>query len=355
MRVDMTRPNAPYLRDLSRALDGAGDLSFLDGAHVLATGASGLIGSFFVDALMLANARGLNVRVCAMARDLKRLRARFEGWAGDARLCLAAGDLSRLDADLPGTAFDFILHAASPAHPVAFASDPVGTFKANVLGAMNLLERLRAQGRGRLVFLSSGEVYGQMRDGESDFDEKSCGYIDCALPRSCYPEGKRAAETLLAGYVSQYGVDALAARACYVYGAGITGENSRADAQFLRNALAGEDIVLKSAGSQVRTYLYVADAVPALIYLLRDGARGEPYNIADENAKVSIRAYAHTLARLAGVNLRVEAPDDTEKAGYSTVPRSTLRARKLLALGWRPRFSLEEGLAATLEIARAWR
>jgi nucleoside-diphosphate-sugar epimerase len=179
---------------------------------------------------------------------------------------------------------DYVIHAACSAHPLAYSTDPVGTMQANLMGTMELLEYLRGCEGARFVFLSTGETYGENPDLPDGFAEESHGYVNPMNPRSCYPESKRAAETLCASYAAQYGVDALVVRLCHVYGPTITGANSRADAQFLRKALAGEDIVMKSTGAQVRSFCYVPDAAAALFTVLLKGETGQAYNIANKKS-----------------------------------------------------------------------
>ena len=174
------------------------------------------------------------------------------------------------------------------------------------------------------------------------------------LPRACYPESKRAAETLCASYAAQYGVDALVARLCHVYGPTFTASNSRADAQFIRKALAGEDIVMKSTGSQVRSFCYVADAVNALLTLLA-GAKGQAYNVANRASVASIRQYAETLADIAGVKVVFDVPPEAEKAGYTKITRAVLNPAKLEGLGWTPRYDLRQGLEATYRCCKGSR
>ena len=222
--------------------------------------------------------------------------------------------------------------------------------QANILGTMHLLELVRKTG-GRFILCSTGEIYGENPDADG-FDEQGFGKIDSMAARSCYPESKRAAETLCASYVRQYNADALAARLTYTYGATITTKNSRADAQVLRKALGGEDIVMKSAGSQMRSYCYAPDAAAALIYLMLKGEAGQAYNIADPDCAVSIKTYAQTLADLAGVKLVFDLPPEHEQAGYSRVSKAILKSEKLRALGWSAKYDLREGLRRTLEISR---
>ena len=135
----------------------------------------------------------------------------------------------------------------------------------------NLLE-LAKKCRARVLYVSSGEVYG-FNTGVESFTEDYCGPLSLLTPRACYPSGKRAAETLCACYYAQYNVEAVIARPCHVYGPTMTKADSRAVAQFIRNALNHEDIVMKSRGTQVRSMCYVADCAAALLTVL---LKGEP-------------------------------------------------------------------------------
>ena len=332
-----------YARSLMAACGDMPGLEALKGTRMLITGATGLIGSCLVDALLLLNGtQGTAIEVYAAGRSASGMGERFGAAVNDPRFHYvsydAAGPLS-LDFEA-----DYVVHAATSAHPLAYATDPVGILKANVIGTMNLLEALRSWGHGRFLLLSSGEIYGENPTLPEGFSEADTGAIDTMRPRACYPEGKRAAETLCASYVAQYGVNARVARLCHVYGPTFTASNSRADAQFLRNALHGRDIVMKSAGSQVRSWCYVADAVSALLTLLLRGEAGQAYNVANRHATASIREYAQTLADIAGVKLVFEQPPELEKAGYTPISRAVLNPAKLEGLGWQARFALREGL-----------
>ena len=335
-----------YAHMLREACDGAVNPDALKGARVLVTGATGMIGSALVDALLYMNAaRGMGFEIYAVGRSEAGVRGRFGSAADDPRFHYVPYDATKpLSLDFEA---DCVVHAATSAHPLAYATDPVGIMQANVVGAMNLLEALRSWGHGRFLLLSTGEIYGENPTLPEGFSETDAGVIDAMKPRACYPEGKRAAETLCACYAAQYGVDALVARLCHVYGPTFTATNSRADAQFLRNALAGRDIVMKSQGSQVRSWCCVADAVRALLTLLAVGERGQAYNVANRRSVASIREYAGTLADIAGVKLGFELPPELEKAGYTRVSRAVLNPSKLEGLGWQARYDLRAGLEET--------
>lgn len=221
--------------------------------------------------------------------------------------------------------------------------------KANLFGTMNLLE-LAKKSNSKFLYLSSGEIYGNNID--HDFTEDDLGAVDTKLARSCYPESKRAAETLCVSYCDQFGIHTNIARLCYVYGHTITDDNSRADAQFLRNVLLGKDIVMKSQGLQRRTYCYVADAVSALLFILLNGVKSEVYNIANPNSIATIAQYAQILANIAKVNLKFELPDEIEQKGYSKQADSILSAQTLISCGWNPFYDLKNGLEHTFKIKK---
>lgn len=306
---------------------------------ILVTGANGLIGSYLVDYLSYAGAN-----VYALSRSLEKLKKRFS----------KNSEINYIEQDLnnPFTTnltFDYIIHAASNAHPLAFSIDPVGTMKTNLFGTMNLLEHVKKSG-GKLLYISTGEIYGNNTDHA--FTEKDLGIVDTKIARSCYPESKRAAETLCISYNAQYNINVNIARLCYVYGPTITETNSRADAQFLRNALNNEDIILKSNGTQKRTYCYIADAVSAILYILLNGDTAEVYNVANSNSIISVADYAKEVANLTNVKVKFEIPDAIEAKGYSKQADSILNADKLINLGWHPIYDIRQGLTNTIKIKK---
>lgn len=318
--------------------------------NILVTGAAGLIGSTLIDRLVeIAQDYNTNMIIFALGRNINKLEERFaEHISSGVVLRLIEGDVTN---NLPEVQADYIVHAASPAHPLAYSQTPVDVMKANLIGTINMLE-LAKRNRSRLLFVSSGEIYGTSDVPDSAFQESDYGYIEILNPRSCYPESKRAAETLCAGYHIQYGVDTVIARLCHVYGPSIIDNNSRADAQFLRNALRNEDIVMKSPGTQTRSFCYVKDAVAGILHILVMGASGEAYNVANKNSVATIREYAETLASISGVRIKNEYPSEQEAKGYSQISRAVLDASKLERLGWEPRYDLRQGLSDTYNCLR---
>ena len=317
-------------------------LNELKNKKILITGANGLIGSYLVYFLDYLNTiKKFNLSIIVMSRSKERLEKTFDGL----NITILEQDLNEPIKYLIKA--DYIIHAASNAHPLAYSKDPAGTMKTNLIGTINLLEQIKNTST-KFLYLSSGEIYG--RSLNRPFTENDLGEIDTKDVRSCYPESKRAAETLCQSYMAQYGVHINIARLCYIYGATITETNSRADAQFLRNALNDENIVLKSEGLQKRSYCYVADCVSALLTILLKAPAGEVYNIANPDSVVTIQEYAQTLADIAGVKLTFDLPDNIEAKGYSKQTDAVLSAEKLINLGWKANFQFKKGIEHTYKI-----
>lgn len=313
----------------------------LNGKNILVVGATGLIGSCLVKVLM---ATGTDCNVYASGRNRKRAERIFAEYSDDARFHFLEYDVTKpLQSDVT---FHYIIDAASGANPIAFSTDPVGVMTANFLGVNNLLAYGVQHGMERFVYVSSGEVYGE-GDGR-EFSEDYSGYVNPMSPRSCYPSSKRAAETLCASYAQQYGVECLVARPCHVYGPGFTESDTRVYAQFIRNVLRGEDIVMKSTGEQFRSWCYDVDCATALLYILLKGESGLAYNIADNNSNISIRELAEMTASIGGTKVRIELPSDIEKRGFNPVTKSVFSNQRLMDLGWKPLHSMRESLENTI-------
>lgn len=313
--------------------------------RILITGATGLIGTSLINKILDDNDAGCKEYcVTALVRNEEKAKKRFEAELNRNDFGLLVGDVTNKETFDNGE-WNYIIHAAGNSHPKAFSLNPVETMTANLLGTMNLLEYSKNHNVKKMLYLSTGEIYGNAPITSDDgWDENTSGTIDSMNPRSCYPESKRAAETLCVSCFKEYGVNVTIARLGYIFGASITEENSRADAQFLRNALAGEDIVMKSKGEQLRSYCYVKDCTNALMCLLKNGANGEAYNVTNKNCTHTIREYAKTLAETFGVKVVFDIPDEIEKSGYSTMKKEVLNPDKLYGLGWKPEYSLREAM-----------
>ena len=228
----------------------------------------------------------------------------------------------------------------------------VGTIIGNIEGTYNLLEYTKAHGGKRFLFVSSGEVYGNGDLSLDEFKEEYLGAIDITSPRSCYPQSKRAVENLCASYSSQYELETVVVRPCHTYGPGITETDSRANAQFIRNALNNEDIIMKSAGNQLRSYNYIADCASGLITVLINGKSGAPYNIANPNVRITIAKLAEIIAKAVNKKVIFADPSVLDIANRTPIAKQVLSSKKLENLGWVPMFNANEGVEHTIKILK---
>ncbi len=364
--------NDLYNKDLAAA--AALDLPWekLDGKTIVISGATGLLGSTLIDVLMKKNAESgegagasmrLGCRIAALGRSREKAEKRFAPYIGSGHFFFVPCDINdaqglrdALDlffgTDGRSLKADYIFHAASNTHPVAYAKDPIGTVVTNIIGLNNLLEYASDHGCTRFLFASSNEIYGENRGDTELFDESYCGYIDCNTLRAGYPESKRAGEALCQAYIRQKDLDAVIVRFTRSFGPALLRSDTKALSQFLQKGVAREDIVLKSEGKQFYSYTYAPDAVSGLLTCLMKGTCGEAYNVADERCNIALRDLAGIIAGYAGTKVVFELPDAVEAAGYSKATKALLDSSKLKALGWQAQFDMKSALAHTIEILR---
>lgn len=317
-----------------------GDLS---GKNILVTGATGLICSTLVEVLM--SHKGQDYHVYASGRNESKVNTLFAKYADSPYFHFLKYDVRKpLNSDIT---FHIIVAGAGVASPQLYVTDPVNVMKSNFDGVDNLLFYGVNHGLEKFLYVSSGEIYGE-GDGRV-FTEDYSGYVNCATLRACYPSAKRAAETLCIAYGHQYGIDIRIARPCHIYGPNFNDSDRRVYAQFIRNVLAGEDIVLKSTGAQVRSWCYVVDCASAMLYMLMNGEKGNAYNIADDSSNISIKELADIIAEIGGQQVVMGLPSDEEKAGYNIVTKSLFSTEKLQTLGWTVNGSMKQKLYNTIK------
>ncbi|MCD8346665.1 MAG: NAD(P)-dependent oxidoreductase [Lachnospiraceae bacterium] len=339
-----------YEKEIEPYMTGPVPWEGLAGKTILVVGANGVIGAAIVRLLLHRNrCQAGGMRILAVSRSRERFMECFAGQYEKGELFYYSMDISE-KVQLPERA-DYVICAAGDGDPASFAVHPVEVMRTNLAGLDHLLCYSRQCGCGRVLYLSSGEIYGQSVEGKI-FDETFCGYVDHAKARSCYPAAKRAAEVLCQSWIQEYGADIVIARPCHIFGPDLKAADSRAVAQFLFQAACGRELVMKSDGRQQRSMCYSFDCAEALLMILLFGKRGEAYNIAGKEQVVSIRQLAEMIADAGKVGFRIETPTQSEKSSYNPVEKSILDWHKLYALGWRPRKSIREGIHSTLEIMK---
>lgn len=238
---------------------------------------------------------------------------------------------------------DQIYNLACPASPPHYQFNPIKTLKVSVLGTMNMLG-LAKRTKARILQASTSEVYG---DPEiSPQVEEYWGHVNCIGVRSCYDEGKRAAETLCFDYLRTNNVDIRVIRIFNTYGPGMHPYDGRVVTNFIMQALNNEDITIYGDGSQTRSFCYVDDQVEALIRLMNQEETNGPVNCGNPN-EFTMKELAEVVLEVTGSKSKISyhpLPGDDPKQRKPDITK----AKKFLN-GWEPKIQLREGITKTTQ------
>lgn len=341
--------NTIIKEDLDRIINSNIKWDKLKDSKVLITGASGMIGSYLTRVLIELNKRNsMNIEIYVLVRNPQK----FTSDILDNVKVIKQSVNDKIETDVK---FEYILHTASPASPLIMKDDPVGTIGANVLGAWNTLQLANNENNKGYLFISSREIYGQPYDNQDKFDENTYGLVDPLDPRSCYPEGKKAAETMCASFRKQYGINTKIARLAHTYGPGMSIDDGRVQADFFRDVLNNRNIVLKSAGTSIRTYTYIADAIKAIYVILLNSPYEEiVYNISSEESTVSIKELAQEMVNAfpeKNLKLVFDIPENNQE-GTAPFTKGILDSNKIKKLGWQADNNLHEGIRRTISFLK---
>lgn len=334
-------------RDIDIILSNPIDWELFRNKTVLVTGATGRLGMYFVEAISKANIDwNLNITLLALARSEQKLQQVFGVSLQLPYIHALIQDIiTPIEWEGP---VHYIIHTAGPASPKDFTDQPVDTLWGHVQGTHNVLELARIK-KSKVLYVSTVEVYGEWKS-EDGITESDMGPLHCDNARACYPEAKRLCETMLAAYEAQYQVPYVGIRLCHTFGPGISLEDGRAFSEFLRNVIQGEDIVLQTDGSAVRTYTYVADVIGAMLLAFTKGA-DQYYNIANLDNLISIRDLAELIAGLdpkGKVTVRY-ADQGKQKFKYLPFKLGIMDVTRIMQLGWKPQVGTEDAFRYTLE------
>ncbi|SMF66008.1 UDP-glucuronic acid decarboxylase family protein [Pseudobacteriovorax antillogorgiicola] len=237
---------------------------------------------------------------------------------------------------------DLILNFACPASPVHYQSNPIKTLKTSLLGTMNMLGLAKRVG-ARITHASTSEVYGDPQVHPQP--ESYWGNVNPIGPRSCYDEGKRAAETLCFDYHRVHDVESRVVRIFNTYGPRMAVNDGRVVSNFIVQALRGDDITIYGDGSQTRSFCFASDLIDGIIALTHQSDTQGPINIGNDG-EFTVKELAEKVVSITRSSSKIvykPLPEDDPK-----VRRPNLeQARKFL--GYEPKVRLEEGLIKTVD------
>jgi len=301
--------------------------------RILVTGGAGFLGSHLCE------------RLLAEGNEVICLDNLFTGRKKNIQHLLTnpGFEFLRHDVTLPLVVeVDRIYHLACPASPIHYQYNPVKTIKTNIMGTINMLG-IAKRVKGRILFASTSEVYGDpvMHPQKESY----WGNVNPIGIRSCYDEGKRAAETLMMDYHRQNRVDIKIMRIFNTYGPRMLADDGRVVSNFIVQALRGENITVYGQGSQTRSFCYVDDLIDGMVRLMNSENFIGPVNIGNPE-EYTILELAKKIITMTGSNSKIvykplPSDDPTQRQ-----PDITLAGEKL---GWKPSITVDDGLQRTID------
>lgn len=339
----MNKKHPLYQEDILNVISTEG-IDALRGKKILITGATGMVGVMLIDSLMKLG----DVKVIAVGRNREKAAERLGEYFDNSNFLFMEHDVCMPFPD--GISADYIIPMASNTHPLAYSQFPIETMMINLKGAehaLNLAERTGAT----VVYTSTNEIYGNAVNNTA-FDEDSNGKLNLNNARSCYNESKRSAEAMCQSYMAERGVKVKIARLCRVFGPTMLMSDSKASSQFIKKAVEGDDIVLKSEGNQYFSYTYVADAVRGLLTILLSGEYGIPYNVSSPKTDVHLRDFARMCAEYNNKSVVFDIPSQTEAKGYSVATQAILSNERIKNIGFIGKYEMKDAIRRTIGILR---
>lgn len=324
--------------------------SNLKDCTVLISGATGLIGSHIVQYLdHLNKTANAGIRIIMLDINAAAYQKIADGLYDPSACTFVECDLEQgapIDENV-----DYIIHCAGfSGGSKMHLKNPLKVFDTGINGTRKLLDYAVSHNCKGFLYVSTYEVYGDSSCEERIPETQACN-LDTFELRNCYAEIKRLCESMLCAFSKQYGLNVYAARLTSTFGSGVRYNDPRFFAEFARCVIENRDIVLKSQGATVRGYLDADDAVTAFLYILLNGESCNAYNLTNPNNEISIRDIAESVIALSGTSSKVvfDIAEDTAKLGMRKEGKTVMDASKLLSIGWKPAYSMDDTLQKLIE------
>lgn len=301
----------------------------------LVTGANGYIGSMIIRELFeQAKKQNKEIEITGLVRNLQYINPKLPNETLVKEVDIT--DQAKMKC-IEGE-YDYIIHCAASTNSTVMKTNPIEVADGLVLGTRNVLELAKRLNIKSMVYLSSMEVYGRVKDNGRLRSEDDLGDIDLCKVRSCYPLGKRMAEHYCLLFCKEHGVPVKVARLAQIFGKGVKEEDNRVYMQFARAVLEKRNIVLQTEGNSYGNYCSIDDALRGIFLILYAGENGEVYNVVNEENTMTIREMAEFVTENIGEgHIKVEYESNSDVAAqYAVDTELRMSAEKLRKLGWKP-------------------
>ncbi len=319
---------------------------------IFITGAYGMLTSYLVFLCIYLNEmHHYNIRLILAVRSEEKARRRFGRFLEKEYIELYLKDIN--EPIFVEGHIDYVIHGASLASTQYYGSMPVDVILPNISGTISLLKLSEEHKAEGFLLFSSGEVYGKVDRSVSVITEETLGTADTLNLRNCYCESKRMAEMLCCAWFHQKKVPVKIARICHTYGPtmDIDGD-ARVFSSFAGDIINNRNIVMKSDGSAMRPFCYLADAAAAFFQILLDGSAGEAYNLCNSGEYLSIRQLADLLTGLypeKKLKVEMKIPEGNSEVPKKEESEGKISDEKLKSLGWVCKYDTREGFYRTIE------
>ena len=336
----MNIKNKIFKADIDYIINANLAWSKLKKKKVLITGGNGFIASYLIMSLLNANKKyKLGLKVISVIRKTSKPKINHPN------LIIIKQDLENLSSSDIKKA-DIVIHAASKASPKYFKKEALDIIKTNVVSTINLIEMAKKESE-KFLFISSGEVYGEMENSNILIDEDYYGKINYMDNRSVYAESKRVGELICNSSEKNKNLKIMIARLFHTYGPGINLEDGRVFSDFIYSIIKQKDIILKSRGKSKRPFCYISDAIIGLLTILLKGKDSNAYNIANPKSEIEVKELALFLAGL-DPSKKINIKYKKVKNMSNPLKRQNVSIEKIRKLNWIPKIGIQQGFKNTI-------
>lgn len=321
----------------------------LAGKTIMVSGSTGLVGSAVVRYLLEMNeSLSSNIHIIPLYKDREKFQKIF-GIKAEHNELYPRYYSANNPIDFEDQV-DFIVHCAGiSGGSKMHLKNPLMIYDVGINGTRTLLDYAVSHGCKGFVYVSTYEIYGSINT-ESLISENDACQLDSMVLRNSYAEVKRLCESLCVAYSAKYGLNVYSGRLTSCFGTGVSYNDPRFFAEFARNVINGQNIVLKSTGGTVRNYLDVDDAASAFLYILANGKNCNAYNLTNRYNAISVKDIAKRIIEISGSNIELvfDIASNIKDLGFRKESVTLVDPSRLESIGWYPVYTFDETLEKLL-------